>query len=244
VRLLVGVVGAALAAGRELPDAAAGWAARLDRTYEHYKAVEPQFLPDGRGGLPCADPRHGVPSGLQRPGMETQRAAWEADPKGVWKQCQALDFNTWMLRMDLTPHDQRVFPPAWVRVIELPKGRSAAADLQAWLDTGVLASKAVQAMIPVDRYLLDLHLPCAAGMMLDYEVADLVASLQETPALPMPPLVAVSRCGQLHFEARTPAEVRERGRRETEFWGLRFPEVRDAARAAVRDGEMDLPPAP
>lgn len=241
---LVLLLGAALAAGRDLPDAAAGWAARLDRTYEHYKAVEPHFLPDGRGGLPCADPRHGVPSGLQRPGMEAQRAKWEADPKAAFAACKALDFNTWMLRMNLTPHDQRIFAPAWVRVIELPKGRSAAADLQAWIDTGVIASKAVQALIPVDRYLLDLHLPCAAGTMLDYEVADLVASLQDKPALPAPPVVAFSRCGQLHFETRTGAEALERGRRETEFWGLDFPEVRDAARGGSLDGEMDLPPAP
>jgi hypothetical protein len=226
-------LGVALAEpGVAIPDAAAGWGARLDRTYAHYKEVKPSFMAAAPAGLPCPDPRSGAPTALRRPGMEAARAKWEADPKAALQSCLDLGFDSWMLRMDLEPRDQRAFARFWMRVIELPEGRSAEDTLAAWLDLGVLASKDVQALVPVDRYLLDLHLPCAADGLLDFEVADLLDSFTEAPALPMPGVVAVSRCGQRYFEGRTRAQVAERGRRQTELWGLPFPETRQRLRAS------------
>ncbi len=113
--------------------------------------------------------------------------------------------------------------------------------MRAWHETGVLASKATQALIPVGPYILDLHMPCGATNLLDYEVADLLASFTEAPVLPTPGLVLTSRCGQLHFDARTADEVEARGRRQTEFFGLPFPEARDAARGKLDPAELDLP---
>lgn len=230
-----------LAAAQDLADDAAGWAARLDRTYAHHEKVTPAYLEQAPAGLPCPDPNQGPPTGLQRPGMEAALAKWEADPAGTARACRELSYPSWMLRVDLEPRDQRVFAKGWMRVSRVPEGTTGEQRLRAWLETGVIASKATQALIPVGPYILDLHLPCGATMLLDYEVADLLASFVEPPVLPTPGLVLTSRCGQLHFDARTAEEVAERGRRKTEFFGLPFPEARDAARGEADPAELDVP---
>lgn len=237
--LLIGAAGA-----QDLADDAAGWAARLDRTYAHHEKVTPAYLEQAPAGLPCPDPTHGPPSGLLRPGMEAELARWTADPAGTARACRELAYPSWMLRVDLEPRDQRVFAKGWMRVSRVPDGDTGEARLRAWQATGVLASKATQALIPVGPYILDLHLPCGATNLLDYEVADLLASFGEAPVLPTPGLVLTSRCGQLHFDARTAAEITARGRRQTEFFGLRFPEARDAARGTLDPAELEVPGGP
>jgi len=236
VLMLVGI-----ASAQELTDDAAGWGARLDRTYAHYESVQPAWLEQAPAGLPCPDPGQGAPSGLLRPGMEAALEKWRADPAGVASTCRELAYSSWMLRVDLNPRDQRVFAKGWMRVSRVPEGTTGEQRLRAWLETGVIASKATQALVPVGPYILDLHLPCGATNLLDYEVSDLLVSLKEAPVLPMPGLVLTSRCGQLHFDARTAEDVLARGRRPTEFFGLRFPEARDAARGAADPGELEVP---
>lgn len=234
--LLVGV-----AQAQDLADDAAGWAARLDRTYAHHEKVTPAYIEQAPAGMPCQDPAKGPPSGLLRPGMEAALAKWESDPVGAATTCRDLSYPSWMLRVDLKPRDQRVFAKGWMRVSRVPAGTTGEERLRAWQETGVLASKATQALIPVGPYILDLHMPCGATNLLDYEVADLLVSFAEAPVLPTPGLVLTSRCGQLHFDARTADEVKARGRRQTEFFGLPFPEARDAARGERDPAELDLP---
>ena len=233
-----------VATGQDLADDAAGWASRLDRTFSHYESVTPAYLERAPAGLPCQDPSRGTPSGLLRPGMESALAAWRADPVGTAARCRELSYQSWMVRIDLNPRDQRVFAKGWMRVSRVPEGSSGADRLRAWQETGVLASRATQALIPVGPYILDLHLPCGATGLLDYELADLLKSFDEDPPLPTPELVLSSRCGQLYFDARSAAEVAERGRRRTEFFGLHFPEVREAGRGGADAAELELPSAP
>ena len=233
------VVRAAMA--QDFADDAVGWGARLDRTYAHYQSVKPAYLEQAPAGLPCPDPAQGTPSGLLRPGMEAALEKWRSDPVGTARTCRELSYPSWMLRVDLDPRDQRVFAKGWLRVSRVPEGTTGEERLRAWLETGVIASKATQALVPVGPYILDLHLPCGATNLLDYEVSDLLSSFREAPVLPMPGLVLTSRCGQLHFDARTADEVLARGRRPTEFFGLRFPEARDAARGETDPTELEVP---
>ena len=157
-------------------------------------------------------------------------ASWEADPIAVSKECGQLAFSSWMLRLDLEPVDRRVSAAGWMRVARSPEGASASDLLRRWHQTGVIAAKYGQVLLPFQDHILDIHLPCAVSYMLDYEISDLVTGLREATATTDPDIILLSRCGQRHFDLLPTSELLARGERETEFFGVRFPEARDQHR--------------
>ena len=214
-------------------DEAKVWASRLRQSLSPLSNVTASFFPSAPFALPCATPTGPPPSGLRTSGMEAARARWEADPIAVSEECGRLAFSSWMLRLDLEPVDRRVSATGWLRVARSPAGSSASDQLRRWHQTGVIAAKYGQVLFPFQEHILDIHLPCAASYMLDYEISDLVKGLREATAASDPDFILLSRCGQRHFELLATSELLKRGERETEFFGVRFPEGRDQHRTGT-----------
>jgi hypothetical protein len=218
------------AQAQEPPPEAQQWADRIRRDYPHYQEITFQFLPSAPAGPPCPGPGlRPPPAGA--PGVDAAyRARLIADPDGVSAACGALNFRSWMLRADLTSGDQRIFSPGWLRVVELPAGVSGSERVAAMVRDGAVASKAFHAVAPAGRFLVDLHLPCAASGVTTYDIADLVVGLRTAPDAHDVTAVAVSPCGRTWFSLESADDLVKRAQEPREYWGLDFPEARDRAR--------------
>lgn len=231
---MTGIVVAALlgsqALAQEPPPASRVWAAHLRAAYAHYADIEFQFLPVAPAGPVC--PRSdGRPPPADAPGVDPDfRARFLADPAAVAAACGAMAHDTWMLRANLTPGDQRVFSAGWVRVAPIPEGQDAGTWLSRAVDSGAVASRFFQYTLPVGGYLVDLHLPCGATGLAGYEVADLVAALRVATGEPIDK-VGVSPCGRTWYSLEEGDRLVEAGKQPREYFGLNFPEVRDQHRA-------------
>ena len=219
-----------VAAAQEPPAASREWAAHLRRVYAHHADLSFEFLPVAPAGPVCPGPA-GRPPPAEAPGVDLAlRARFVADPAGVSAACEAMAYDTWMLRAILTPGDQRVFSAGWVRVAPAPSGKDAEAWLRAAVANGAVASRFFQYTVPVAGYLVDLHLPCGATGLAGYEIADLVVALRQETGDPIRS-VGVSPCGRTWFSVEDADSLVRAGREPRAYFGLDFPEVRDRHRA-------------
>ena len=218
------------ALAQEPPADAKAWADRIRRDYPHYSAIEFQFIPQAPAGPACPGP--GLPAPPEgAPGVdEAFRVRYAEDPDAVVQACAALAFSSWMLRADLTPGDQRIFSPGWLRVVRLPDGVDAHTRVREMVRDGAVAAKAFHTVAPAGRYLVDLHLPCASTGVATYDVADLVRALRASPDPHAVEVAAVSPCGRTWFTLQSADALLELAEEPREYWGLDFPEARDRAR--------------
>ena len=219
------------AVAQEPPPASRAWAAHLRAAYAHYEALDFQFLPSAPAGPVCPD-AGGRPPPADAPGVDASfRERFLADPAGVSAACGAMAYDSWMLRANLTPEDQRVFSAGWVRVAPVPEGQDAETWLAQAVYYGAVASRFFQYTVPVDGHLVDLHLPCGATGLAGYEVADLVQALREVTGASIA-TVAVSPCGRTWYALEPADALLAAGKEPREYFGLDFPEVRDRHRSA------------
>ncbi len=232
IRLALGwlLLAPAWGRGEDPPPVAETWAQRIQRDYAHYQDIEFAFLANAAAGPACPTADHPPPATAAPGDPDPTRARFEADPAAFVAACQALAFESWMLRADLKPVDQRIFSPGWLRIALLPEGIDANQRVRDLVERGALASKAVHIVAPAGRYLVDLHLPCGATGISTYDAADLVKALRTEPAFDVQ-AVAWSPCGRTSFALREAAELLEAGAEPREYWGLDFPEARDRARS-------------
>lgn len=214
----------------EPPADAKRWADRIRRDYPHYSAIEFQFIPQAPSGPACPGPGlRAPPEGA--PGVDEEfRARYTANPDAVVEACAALAFSSWMLRADLTPGDQRIFSPGWLRVVRLPEGVDANARVREMVHDGAVAAKAFHTVAPAGGFLVDLHLPCASTGVATYDIADLVQGLRAAPDAHDVQVVAVSPCGRTWFTLESADAVLQRATEPREYWGMDFPEARERAR--------------
>lgn len=219
----------ATALAQEPPPDSKAWAKHLRATYPHYADIEFQFLPTAPAGPVCPSPT-GRPPPEGAPGVDEDfRARFAKDPEAVVAACQAMAFQGWMLRANLTPADQRVFSSGWVRVAPVPSGQDAATWLRTMVHNGAVASRFFHYTLAAGDHLVDLHLPCGATGLAGYEIADLVVALRRETGAPIEQ-VAVSPCGRTWYTLESGDALVQRGQEPREYFGLDFPEVRDQHR--------------
>jgi hypothetical protein len=228
-------LGVALAA--EPPDVAVRWVSRLEAATPQAAERSPAWGPEAPAWPLCPLPSAGADGSIRSASDPTLLARWSADPMAVMAACQALTYRSWELWMEVKPGDQRVFAPLRLRVTALPEGVSGPALLRSAVAEGAVADRGGEAVLAVGGYLVEVHVPCKNAALLSLEVRDLVAGLAAGPSpLPVAPNLLWSACGRESFVERPLAEVLEDAARPRSYFGIAFPEARDAA--------LGRPPAP
>jgi len=223
----------ALAFAQDIPAPVQAWSDGLADAYAHYAAVEPAWEPDSDVFPPCPRPGEPIPTAPRSSMSETHRAAWTSNAPKQHAACQALRPGGWRLQLRLSPHDQRIFGPAVLRVSEV-HGGLAEDQLQQLVDHGIWAARGFQAIVPVGAYLVELNVPCGAASLFPYDLADAVqAAVAAHPdPKPTPPQkVAVSGCGRMSFEMVERTAIAADGALERNVWGFVFPAHRQRERA-------------
>ncbi len=218
----------AVAVAQDIPAPVQAWSDGMAEAYAHYASVEPAWELVSDVFPPCPTPGEPIPTAPRSSMSEVHRAAWKAAPAKAHASCAALRPEGWRLQLRLSPHDQRIFSPAVVRVSQVV-GTSAEHTLTELVDRGIWAARGFQALIPAGPYLVELNVPCGASTVFAYDLADAVqaaAAAQPSPKSAPPATIAVSGCGRMAFEMVPYSTVLEDGQRLREAWGFNFPERR------------------
>ena len=223
-----------VATAQDIPASVQAWSDGLAETYAHYASVEPAWEPESDVFPPCPRPGEPIPTAPRSSMTESHRAAWDADPARQHASCQALRPGGWRLQLRLSPHDQRIFSPAVLRVSQVD-APDAEAVISKLVDHGIWAARSYQAVVPIGTYLLELNVPCGASSLFAYELADLVTAAvaaHPDPKPASPQRIAVSGCGRMSFEMVDRTEIARDGAREREIWTFHFPQHRERERAS------------
>lgn len=174
-------------------------------------------------------------------GRLTVSVVADRDSERPDKSCPGIEttkFEPWRLLFTIATRNRHVFAPVWGNIRRLAQGTAGYDDYRA--ATGMPAphgciSKSGHLIVRWGEWQAELFVPCRAGALDSYEVADFLVMLQtKNPSLPLPAEAIWSACGGEQVAFVPVPTLIDHGTHRSKIGGRDFPAARGHRRPAPK----------